>query len=61
VEGHRPKELFIDKVVAELNLSYLGSLKGFNGFTDAMAANAFIYDRPEDMGYHRTRQSALCQ
>jgi hypothetical protein len=47
--GHRPKELFTDKVVRELNRSYLGSLQGPGGFTVAGAANAFIYDRPEDI------------
>ena len=47
--GHRPKELFTDKVVKELNRSYLGSLQGPGGFTAAGAANAFIYDKPEDI------------
>ena len=49
VGGHRPKELFTDKVVEELNRSYLGSLQGPGGFTAAGAANAFIYDKPEDI------------
>jgi hypothetical protein len=49
VGGHRPKELFTDTVVKELNRSYLGSLQGPGGFTAAGAANAFIYDKPEDI------------
>ena len=47
--GHRPNELFTDKVVHALNYSYLGSLQGPGGFTAAGAANAFIYDKPEDI------------
>ena len=47
--GHRPKELFTDKVVAELNRSYFGSIRGPGGFTAAGVANALIYDRPDDI------------
>jgi hypothetical protein len=44
--GHRPKELFTNKVVQEFNRSYFGSLDGPGGFTAAEAANALMYDRP---------------
>jgi hypothetical protein len=47
--GHCPKDLFRDKVVAELNRSYLGSINGPGGFTAAGAANAFIDDQPGTM------------
>jgi hypothetical protein len=45
--GHRPKELFTNKVVEEFNRSYFGSLHGPGGFTAAQAANALMYDRPK--------------
>ena len=38
--GHRPKELFTNKVVQEFNRSYFGSLQGPGGFTAAEVANA---------------------
>jgi hypothetical protein len=47
--GHRPKELFTDKVVMEINRSYLGALKGSGGFNAAQAANALMYDRPKEI------------
>jgi hypothetical protein len=47
--GHRPKELFTDKVVAEFNRSYFGSLQGPGGFTAAEVASALISDRPDDV------------
>ena len=46
--GHRPDELFNDPVVRDLNRSYLGSLQGPGYFTPAMAANALMYDRPQE-------------
>jgi len=47
--GHRPEELFTDPVVRDLNRAYLSSLQGPGFFTPAMAANAFMYDRPEEI------------
>jgi hypothetical protein len=47
--GHRPKELFTNKVVEEFNRSYFGSLHGPGGFTAAQAANALSADRPDDV------------
>ena len=47
--GHRPEELFTDPVVRDLNRSYLASLHGPGFFTPAMAANAFMYDRPKEI------------
>jgi hypothetical protein len=47
--GHRPEELFTDPVVRDLNRSYLSSLQGPGFFTPAMAANAFMYDRPKEI------------
>ena len=35
IGGHRPKELFTNKVVREFNRSYFGSLRGPGGFTAA--------------------------
>ena len=47
--GHRPKELFTNKVVEEFNRSYFGSLHGPGGFTAAQAADALSSDRPDDL------------
>jgi len=47
--GHRPEELFTDPVVRDLNRAYLASLQGPGFFTPAMAANAFMYDRPKEI------------
>jgi hypothetical protein len=45
--GHRPKELFTNKVVEEFNRSYFGSLHGPGGFTAAEVAMALSSDRPD--------------
>jgi hypothetical protein len=47
--GHDPKHLFRDPVVMELNRAYLGELGGKGGFDAAGAADAFVFDRAEEM------------
>jgi hypothetical protein len=47
--GFRPKDLFIDPRVMEINRCYFGALRGVGGFTAAIAASALMDDRPEEM------------
>src|SRR5262249_44033281 len=46
----RLDELFKDTDVFDLNKAYLGAMRGEAGFTADQAGNAFLPDRPKDMG-----------
>ena len=50
MDGHRLDEIFKDQVVFDLNKAYLGGISGTAGFTAGEASNAFMHDRPKDMG-----------
>ena len=47
--GHDPKDLFHDPAVMTLNRAYLGGIGGPGSFTAEGAADAFVYDRAEEM------------
>jgi hypothetical protein len=49
VLGHKPKDLFTDPFVYELDRLYLGAISGPGSFTPEGAANAFLLDYPGDM------------
>jgi hypothetical protein len=47
--GLRASELFRCALVFDLDRNYLGAISGPEGFTAAEAANALMWDRPEEM------------